>query len=492
MANRLSEDSSARVLVLEAGMGDVPETMDIPYTWPTFFGSEYDWGYKTVPQPGLNGREISQPSGRAIGGSSNLYHMIHIRGHKSDFDNWAYRGASGWAWDDVLPYFQKVESQEDDRNPTAGKSGPMNLTAFADDKNPTNPASAAFIEACAELGYPMNEDFNAGGEMLGAGWHHTNIKDGKRFSARSAYLYPALKRSNVTLSAESVVSRLLFEGTRCVGVEYIKNGQVQQVRAEKEVVLCAGTIQSPKILMLSGIGNPEQLKQFNIPVLVDLPGVGENFHDHVLVVGPILKCNTVFPAPQLNISEVALFWKSDPSWLGPDLQIGFVHSPSDVVPQVDDRSIVTLLPGLVRVFSRGWVRLASADPMQNPLSNPNYLSDSSDLERMKEGVKVARGLVASKAFGKLEAFEVFPGSDVKTDDDIRGFLRQNADSYWHYAGSCKMGVDDMAVVDPQLRVHGVDGLRVADGAVMPMLPSSNCHAAILMIAERGADMVKSS
>lgn len=484
LAYRLSENPDAKILVLEAGQDTVPEHIDTPHRWAEHHFTPIDWVYWTTPQTALGDRKIYGAAGKMIGGSTNIYHMIHIRGHQQDFDNWAYHGCSGWSWKDVQPYFQRLENQEDNRNPDAGKSGPMNVI-YANDHG-ASPLTQAFIKGCVELGYSFTEDFNV--QLEGAGYHHLDIKDGKRFGARRAYLEPALKRPNVTLSPNSFVTRLLFEGTRCVGVEYIKDGQKQTARADHEVLLCAGGIQSPKLLMLSGIGNPDHLRAFDIPVIADVPGVGENFHDHTLIIGPVYMTNRTAPEPNLQMSEAALFCKSDPGALLPDLEIGFIHRAQ--FQSEPDPKLVTFLPGLVRPLSKGWVRLASPDPAEHPLINPNFLVEAADFQRMVQMVKLCREIVASKELGSWIDHEVSPGIDVQSDEAIAEYVRQNLGSYYHYAGACKLGTDNMAVVDPQLRVRGVEGLRIADASVMPEVPSTNSQTAVLMIAERAADFIK--
>jgi choline dehydrogenase len=486
LANRLSEDPDVQVLALEAGGTEVPENVYNPSLWFTLLGSSIDWGYTSVPQPGLNGRVTHEPRGKLPGGSSNLYIMMHIRGHSSDYDQWAYNGCPGWGFEDVLPYFQKLEEQEDNTSPVAGKHGPLHV-ANASLHQP-NPTSAAFIEACKELGYPGTEDFN-GPNMEGAGWHHINVKDGKRHSDAVAYLQPALQRPNLTLKANAQATRLKFEGNRCVGVEYSVNGAIEIAYARHEVIVCAGAIESPKLLLLSGIGQPEQLKQFDIPVVADLPGVGENFHNHVLT-GVIYETSQPVPAPHQNLSESALFCKSEPGWIGPDLQIGFVHVPFDIIIGQQYPNAVSILPGVVRPLSRGWIRLASQNALEKPLINPNYLGVRSDLDRLVQAVKISREIFHAKAFSGWIKQELTPTAEVKTDEQLRDFVIRTADSYHHQAGSCKMGLDALAVVDPELRVYGVDGLRVADASVMPIVPSGNCHAGILMIGEKAADLIK--
>ena len=490
LANRLSENPKIKVLLLEAGPSQIPpdieNRIEIPAQWPTLLGSAVDWGYRSVPQPGLSGRTTFEPRGKLPGGSSNLYVLMHIRGHPSDFDGWAAMGCAGWDYQNVLPYFQKLEDQEDVTGPWVGRGGPMTLLN-AGQHNP-NPTSQAFIEACQELGYPYTEDFN-GPHMEGVGWHHVNIRAGKRHSAREAYLWPALKRPNLTLSDNSQATRVLFEGRRAVGVEYSQNGNLQTVRAEQEVIVCAGALESPKLLMLSGIGNPISLGVFKIPVLAELKGVGENFHNHVLT-GVIQGTSRPVPPGHLNLSECALFYKTDPAQSGPDIQMGFVHVPFDVIIGRNNPNAVSILPGVLRPTSRGWIRLASGNPLDKPLVNPNYLATEADAWRLMDAVKLARRIFATRAFSGWATEELLPGRDIATDEQLHEFVRQRADSYHHQVGSCKMGVDDLAVVDPSLKVHGLEGLRVVDASVMPTVPSGNCNAGILMIAEKSADLLK--
>lgn len=485
VANRLSANPEVKVLVLEAGSSQIPPNVDNPSAWVSLLGSDVDWDYTSVPQTGLKGRVTHEPRGKIPGGSSNLYIMMHIRGHTSDYDNWA-NGCPGWSYQDVLPYFQKLEDQEDDTSPWCGKGGPLHV-ANAKLHNP-NPTSEVFINACLELGYPYTPDFN-GPNMEGAGWHHVNIKDGKRHSTAVAYLNPALQRPNLTLSTNSQATRLLFAGKRCKGVEYVQNGQIKTAYANYEVIVCAGAIESPKLLLLSGIGNPSYLKEFGIQAIADVPGVGENFHNHVLT-GVIYETSQPVPPPNLNLSESALFCKSELGWIGPDLQIAFVHVPFDIIIGQNYPNAISILPGVVRPMSRGWIRLASSNPLDKPLVNPNYLSAEADVERLIQGVNIARDIFATKAFSSWVKQELLPGPSVQDRAQLRAFVRQRADSYHHQAGSCKMGVDDMAVVDSHLRVYGVEGLRVADASVMPVVPSGNCHTGIVMIGEKVSDLIK--
>ncbi len=489
VANRLTENPNVQVLAIEAGGTTIGPNVENPSLWFTLLGSPIDWGYHSVPQPGLNGRQTYEPRGKIIGGTSQLHLMMHIRGHAQDYDGWAYRGCPGWSYQDVLPYFQKLEAQEDETSPVAGHDGPLSVI------NPKlhehHPLSPLFIEACRELGYPGTEDFN-GPQMEGTGWHHVNIKDGKRHSTAVAYLLPALQRPNLTLAAESQVTRLLFDGKRqrCIGVEYVQGGQVQKALARAEVVVSAGAIESPHLLLNSGLGPADHLRAFGKPVVVDLPGVGENFHNHVLT-GIIAETKEPVAPGHLNTSEAALFCRSDPGYRVPDLQFNFVHLPFDIIVGQQHPNSVSIIAGLQRPLSRGWVRLGSSDPLEKPLINPNYLAEDHDVQRMKQMVEISRAIFGAKAFSSaLSGRELLPGPDVRTDDDLLVFVRERCDSYHHHVGSCRMGQGDMTVVDPNLRVHGMQGLRVADASVMPSVVTGNPHTGILMIAEKATAMIK--
>jgi choline dehydrogenase len=513
LAHRLTENPETRVLVLEAGPEWIPTNVDAAPLWFTLLGSDVDWGYQSVPQPGFNGRITNEPRGKMPGGSSNLYIMMHTRGHPSDFDNWAYQGAAGWAYKDLLPYFNKLERQEDPVDSWTGTDGPLIVTNAG--RHDPNPLSRTFIDACVQLGYPEVADFN-GTQMLGTGWHHINVENGRRYGTLAAFLEPALIRSNLTLRANAQAMHLVFEGQRCVGVTYrqdtpteptgesrcvgrgdhdggAQNGGtelgVQTARAAREVIVCAGAIESPKLLLLSGIGDVEQLRRFDIPLVADVPGVGQNFHNHVLV-GLIAETTDPVEPGRQNNSEAALFTTSQPGMIAPDLQIGFVHLPFDIIVGQQHPNAVSILPGVVRPHSRGWIRLANADPFTKPAVNPNYLGDRADVARMVQAVKLSRDIFAAPVFKELLKGELIPGPTVQTDSELESFVRNRADSYHHQVGSCRMGIDDQSVVDPRLRVHGVTGVRVVDASVIPAVPSANCHAAIAAIAERAADLIK--
>jgi choline dehydrogenase len=504
LANRLSADPDTRVLVLEAGGNFVPANVDVAPLWYTLLGSQVDWGYETVPQPGLAGRRIREPRGKLPGGSSNLYIMMHIRGHPSDFDSWAYQGAAGWSYADLAPYFARLEAQEDRTDPRIGTQGPQVVTNAGGPD--AHPLSRVFIDACVELGHPEVPDFN-GPQMIGTGWHHIDVKNGERRGVLKSYLEPALPRPNLVLRTNAHAMRLEFDRTRCRGVRYrqeppaapVGEGRVlavdhaepgeRTVRATREVLVCLGAIESPKLLLLSGLGGAEQLRTFGVPLVADLPGVGQNFHNHVLtgLIGETV--DPVQPGRQ-NLSESALFTTSEPGMIAPDLQLAFVHVPFDIIVGQQHPNAVSILPGVVRPTSRGTVRLASPDPFAKPLIDPNYFGDRSDVTRMVKAFKLSREIFATSAFKAHLKGELMPGPDVRTDAEIERFVRERADCYHHQAGSCRIGIDDRAVVDPQLRVRGVTGVRVVDASVMPAVPSGNCHTAIVAIAERAADLIK--
>jgi len=520
LASRLTEDPGVRVLLLEAGDAWIPANVDVAPLWFTLLGSEVDWDYRSVPQPGLGGRVTREPRGKMPGGSSNLYLMMHVRGHPSDFDNWAYQGAPGWSYADLLPYFLKLEAQEDKAGRISGGPGLLPLTNAG--QHAANPLSRVFIDSCVELGYAETADFNlwssglGGSQMFGAGWHRLNVVEGQRRGVLRSFLEPVLDRPNLTLRTNAHTTRLIIEQQRCVGVEFRQGSPSGQhdsgpdggpdggrnvasaapaepgtytVRAAAEVIVACGAIDSPKLLMLSGIGDPERLRDLGIPVVAEVPGVGENFHNHVLT-GVIAETREPVQAGQQNLSESALFAASQSGLPAPDLQLAFVHVPFDPVLGQEHPNSVSILPGVVRPFSRGWVRLASADPMARPLLNPNYLGDAADRTRLVQAVKLAREIFTAPSFASVLKGEVLPGTEVRTDAELTEFVRAHADSYHHHAGSCRMGTDDQSVVDPSLRVHGLAGVRVVDASVIPAVPSGNPHAAIAAIAERAVDLLK--
>lgn len=485
MASRLSENLESRVLVLEAGTRDIPTNVDDPASFPKLQHSAVDWDYPSTPQPGLADRVVRQPHGKMIGGTSNMNAMLYVRGNPADFDNWAYNGAPGWSYETVVPYFQRIENFVDDPDPQFGHQGTFWLqNARVTD---THPTSISFLEACAELGYPATDNFSRRHE--GAGYFHVNMKDGKRLSAAKAYLFPALARPNLTLVANAQATRLLFEGKRCVGVEYFHDDIIKTTRTDGEVIVCAGTMETPKLLMLSGVGEPDQLKQFDIPVVAAVPGVGRNLHDHLLLPVVFNLAQRV-PFPRPIATPAGLFCKSSSGWMTPDLELIWMPTTFEQTKSDESDGLMIVL-ALQRPLSRGTLRLASANPLDAPLIDPNYLAAVSDLDRMIQGVRIAREIFASTALTSWVKAERTPRASAKTDAQLRETIRQQAISQWHPAGSCRMGLDDLAAVDPEFRVHGVDRLRIVDTSVMPSVVGCHSQAAVMMMAERASDLIQS-
>lgn len=504
VAGRLSERGDVRVLLLEAGGRDLPEAVHVPWRWNELLLTDLDWAYNGVPQPGLGGRQVYSAAGRGTGGGSLLYHMMHVRARPADLDRWAYDGCAGWSFADCLPYFQRLEDQKDDTNPTAGKGGPITVVNARDTGNPI---SQAFIDGCVELGYPEVADFNAA--AFGVGWQHLDMRDGRRGGVLTGYLVPALTRGTLTLATGARATRLLVENGRCTGVVYLQEGAEHTVRAEREVIVACGAIETPKLLLLSGIGPADALARLGIAVTLDLPGVGANFHDHPLVIGPFGRLTEPGADPRGNMTEVGLFWGSVPGLIVPDLEICLVHrapfgdaffanvvqrlqtgQPVQPATQLVDPHVILALPGLVQPLSRGSIRLAAADPLTPPLIDANYGGEPADIDRIVTMVKIARDIYRTRPFAALGLVEVGPGPDVASDADIRSWVIDNIGSYYHFVGSCRMGIDRMAVVDPRLKVHGIDGLRIADGSIMPAIPTGNPHTTIVMIGERAAEFIR--
>lgn len=490
IANRLSESADVKVLVLEAGRHHLPPLATNTVSWPNMLGTELDWDYSTVPQPGLNNRVVKEPHGKMIGGSSSINGMMYTRGCKCDFDAWAYGGAPGWGYKDVLPYFHRLENAVDEDDSQMGHTGPLHLVSTGRHSEKLNPVAKDFVAACVNAGYNLSASFSGADEnaMLGAGFVQANIKDGLRYGTAQAYLLPALSRPNLILEDDAQVIKLEFEGDRCVGVTYLQHGITKTVRATSEVILCASAAESPKLLMLSGIGPASHLEQFGIPVRVNLPGVGENFHDHAYLS---VLYNQASPTtdPGQIATEALLFLRSSPGWVGPDLELIFLPVPFVAIGKALP-DCLTVVAALVRPMSRGTVRLASTDPLMPPLLDPNFLSVESDVQRLMQAVRVSRDIFATAPLSGWVKGEVAPGGNIQSDADLRDAVRQHTISQWHMAGSAKMGLDEMSVVDPELRVYGVTGLRVVDASVMPTIVSGHTQAAIIMIAERASDLIK--
>ncbi|MEH1887711.1 GMC family oxidoreductase [Nostoc sp.] len=489
VANRLTEDPETTVLLLEAGNPASQPGIQTPSAWTSLLGTDVDWAYWTEPEPDLDGRKILCSRGKVVGGSSAINAMIYMRGNRDDFDHWQALGNSGWSYEDVLPYFKRSENQQRGASKFHGVGGLLSVT------DPISPSviNAQFIEAAAELGYDRNLDFN-GVQQEGAGLYQLTIKDGKRHSAAAAFLVPILDRPNLTVQTSALVTRLLFEGTRAVGVEYHYQGTLHQVYVNQEVLLSAGVFDSPKLLMLSGIGNADHLQALNIPVIADLPGVGQNLQDHPLVGIGYQSTQTLPPlTPTSNLVEAGLFLHSSSgNETTPDLQ--FLFSPalwvgSAIAPDIPG---FTFILALVKPQSRGSVTLQSGNAAAPPVIQVNYLQHKADLQALVNGIKIARQLAHADAFAEIVGTELAPGLDVTSDTGIAAYIRQAVNTFWHPVGTCKMGTDCMAVVDSELRVHGVEGLRIVDASIMPTITTGNTNAPTIAIAEKAADLIKAA
>ena len=512
LASRLSEDPGVNVALLEAGPADKSALIHCPAGLALLAkNGQANWAFETVPQAGLNGRTGYQPRGKVLGGSSSVNAMIYARGHRSDYDHWAAEGNAGWAYEDVLPYFKRAEHNERGADAFHGTGGPLNVKDLAS----PNRFASLFVQAGREAGYPENRDFN-GAEQEGVGLYQVTHKNGERFSAAKAYLTPHLGRPNLHVVSDAQALRVLLEHGRAVGVEYAQAGQVKQLRAQREVLLCAGALQSPQLLLLSGIGPRTHLLEVGIAPAHDLPGVGQHLHDHVDVV-------QVVNAPHLkdlfgisptgivralrgiaewrrhrtgmlttNFAEAGGFIRSQPEEAIPDLQLHFV-----IGKLVDHGRKTAFGHGyschvcLLRPQSRGSVRLASRDPFAAPLIDPNFLGDRDDMERMVRGFKLMRALLAQPALAGLGGRELRASARAHSDAEIELFIRERADTIYHPVGSCRMGSGPLDVVDAQLKVHGLQGLRVVDASIMPRIVGGNTNAPTIMIAEKAADMIRS-
>ncbi|WP_136717604.1 GMC family oxidoreductase [Halorientalis salina] len=500
LANRLSEDG-ASVLLLEAGEPDEQTEIQVPAAFSELFESEVDWNYYTEPQDGLDGRELYWPRGKTLGGCSSINAMIYIRGHPSDYDTWADLGNEGWGYEDVLPMFERSEHFEPGPAPEHGSDGPLNVTG---PRSP-RPLAETFLDAAVETGLSRNDDFNDG-DQEGVGYYHLTQKDGKRHSAADAFLKPVLDRPNLTAETGAQVTEVSIEDDRATGVVYEQDGDRSEVEADEEVVLTAGAVNSPQLLMLSGVGPAAHLQEHDIEVQADLPGVGRNLQDHLFafVVYQSTDTDTLDDADSLwnlvkylllkkgpltsNVAETGGFVRTDPDLDAPDLQFHFAPSyfMRHGLDNPDSGHGFSIGSTQLRPESRGEITLRSADPFDDPVIDPNYLDADADLDVLVEGVKQAREIVGASAFDDVRGEEVWPGEDVQTDAEIEAHVRETAHTVYHPVGTCKMGDDEMAVVDDDLRVHGIDGLRVADASVMPTISSGNTNAPTYMIAEMAA------
>jgi len=515
LANRLTEDGQTRVLLLEAGGKDSSILVKMPAGVGSLIGKAgvYNWGFWTEPEPNLENRKLWWPRGKGWGGSSSINGMIYIRGHARDYDQWRQMGLSGWSYRDVLPYFKRSENFEGGADDWHGGEGPLKVSKAAS----PNPIYKATVEAGRQAGHPITNDFN-GYQQEGWGPYQLTVHDGQRWSAARAYLHPALSRPNLTCVTGARTSRIVVENGRATGVEYIdaKTNKKQVVQADKEVLLCAGAVQSPHILQLSGIGDPEELGKFGVPVVKALKGVGANLQDHLDVTmswecpQPItayslrkgllktlaIGMNYAFFGKGLGrqqFLESGAFLKSRPDLDRPDLQI---HTVLAIMQDHGKVSVAkdgfTFHVCQLRPESRGRVGLRSADPLDDPAIFANYLATEEDRRALREGVKMMRQVAEQPALGPYRKEELYPGKDVQSDDQIDAWIRKHAETIYHPVGTCKMGAagDDMAVVDAELKVRGVEGLRVVDASVMPTLVGGNTNAPTIMIAEKAADMIR--
>jgi len=481
-------DAGVRVCLLEAGGSDDNPAIHDPARVMDLQGSSDDWDYVTVPQAGCAGRELHIPRGKVLGGSSAINGMIYVRGHRSDYDHWAYLGNPGWGYDDVLPLFKRSEDFDGGESHYHGAGGELRVQASYE----PHPLLADVVAGAQEAGVPFNADHN-GAELDGVCYTQLMIKDGLRQSQWVAFLKPVLDAPNLTVLTRTYARRLLFEGGRCVGVDIGRNGGVERVHAEHEVIVCAGTLESPKLLQLSGIGSGETLRPLGIDVVVDLPGVGANLHDHALV--PIIYASprSVPPAvPGLQPLHAHLFARSKPGLTVPDIQPLFWHIPLYFPGMTGPPDGFTLMSGLIRPASRGSVTIRSADPEDRPLVDPAFLACAADVDALERGFELCREIADTGAMAEWRGAELYPGPEVSSSEGVRDYVRGTLTTYQHVVGTCKMGIDELAVVDSELRVHGVTGLRVADASIMPAITSGNTHAPTTMIGERAADLVASA
>lgn len=511
LAARLSEDPNITVALLEAGPPDSSVLIHCPAGLGVLAKfSLAGWGLNTTPQPGLNGRRGYQPRGKVLGGSSSINAMCYIRGQREDYDRWAALGNPGWAWQDVLPYFKKSEGNERGADELHGGDGPLHVM----DLHSPNPFGLRFVQAAAQAGHHINPDFN-GASQEGVGLYQVTHQRGERCSAAKAYLTPALARPNVQVFTGAQVTRILLEKKRAVGVEFVQDGQLKQLNCQREVLLCAGAIQSPQILMLSGIGPHQHLVDTGIAPLHELPGVGQHLHDHPDIVQVVhVHNNTELFGLSLrggikilqgmlqwrqhrtgllttNFAEAGGFIKSQPEESTPDLQLHFV-----VGKLINHGRTLSWGHGfschvcLLRPKSAGSIRLASKDPLALPLIDPDFLSHRDDMDRLVRGFKLMREILEQPALARFEGRELPATAIAQTDEQIERVIRDYADTIYHPVGSCRMGNTDMDVVDAQLRVHGLQGLRVVDASIMPSIVSGNTNAPVMMIAEKAADMIR--
>ncbi len=512
LANRLSANPSNSVLLLEAGGPDDSPLIHTPAMMAMLPDTRFDWRYRTAPQPHCNMRRFFWPRGRTLGGSSSINYMIYIRGHAGDYDQWRDLGNPGWGWADVLPYFKNAENNERLGEPLHGRGGPLNVA----DPRFRHPLAEMFVAAGESAGLARNDDFN-GATQDGCGFYQVTQKQGLRWSTASAYLRPAMERPNLAVVTNALTCRVRFDGRRAVGVDYVRRGVAASGEARREVILCGGTINSPHLLMLSGVGAADEIRRNGIEIVQELPGVGMNLQDHLgtwlryEITQPISLYGTTpeqLAAAQAeyeskrqgfftsNVAEAGAFLRTDENIDKPNLQGFFLpycltEAPAEA-PQPYCHGI-SFVFYVNRPASRGRITLASADPLDQPLIDPNYLADPRDLTQFIAGIRMARRILAAKPLGNILGRELGPGLEAQSDEAIAAYVRDHASgTIFHPVGTCRMGADTLAVVDAALKVRGVDGLRVVDASVMPTLIGGNTNAPTIMIAEKAAAMLLGS
>jgi choline dehydrogenase len=509
LANRLSADGKHSVLLLEAGPKDNHIWIHVPLGYAKLFKEKsVNWMYQTEPEPGLGGRQVFQPRGKVLGGSSSINGLLYVRGQHEDYDRWRQRGNGGWGYDDVLPYFKKAENQQRGADTYHGVGGPLPVS----DWRHADPLSEAFVVAAAETGIPTNPDFN-GATQEGAGFFQTTTSRGRRASTAFSYLRPARKRGNLCIETFALAQRILFEGRRARAVEYRQNETLRMVRARKEIILSSGAYNSPQLLQLSGIGPADLLKTHGIDVVLDAPGVGNDLQDH-MQVRLVMRCaqritlNDIINHPVRRIwagaTYAALrkgpltiaagtsgaFFKTDPRLATPDIQIHFLPFSTDKMGEkLHAFSGFSASVCQLRPESRGSLRIKSADPSVAPEIRINYLATETDRRAFIEGFKILRTILGAPALKPYVVEELEPGPKIASDEDILSFCRQRGSTVYHPTSTCRMGNDPLAVVDQRLRLRGIDGLRVVDASIMPDLMSGNTNAPTIMIAEKGSDMI---
>lgn len=510
MANRLSEDG-ANVVLLEAGPKDVNPFIHIPAGVRTLlYNKSINWMYSSEPEPGSGGRRIHWPRGKVLGGSSSINGMQYVRGNSTDYDGWAQRGCKGWSYDEILPFFQKSEDfLEGGDSAYRGKGGPLKV----EEARTILPLTDLFVEAAQQAGFPLTADYN-GAQQEGVGYSQMTRMGRRRASTAQTFLAEAKGRPNLKIETDAMAAKLLFEGKKCVGVSFRQGGQMRELRADREVVVCGGAINSPHLLQVSGIGPGAHLQSLGIETLHDLPGVGGNLSDHYVVriahrVKNAVSMNQQARFPRVvpevirwvlrgdgaltfGATSAMMFTRSREGLSSPDLQLLF--APVSFEP--NRKNVLERKPGMAvaicpaRPESRGTIMAGSADPFEPPVIRPNYLSAESDLHVLKAGIEQTRKVFAAPALANYTEGEVRPGTPMDTIDEVREYAQSQGTTIYHPVGTCKMGEDPMAVVDSRLRVHGIEGLRVIDASVMPTVTTGNTNAPTIMIAEKGAMMIR--